>query len=189
MKYINIFSIRPDLTVFRTTFDNYVQNTLSETDTAYTFTIVSNDIQQVVTYDKVDGVVTEEDVGVISEYSEIVGINKRVKLAQIDMRTKRLIYQGAPWPPKAPVAIMSLSDEAQRNWIALMVVSSGLSYPYAVTTIDDNQYNFGDVTELQQFCLYCLSVVSGRIATGRTLKLQVNACTTIQQLDAIVDNR
>lgn len=191
MKYINIFEIdKLTQIVYRTTFDNYIQDSLISNVTTYEFEIVTNESPTVrVVYQKSSAVLTEEDVGTTPDPDSIIAIVKNKKLPKIDLRTKELIYQGAPWPPQAPIATMSLSDEAQRNWIALMVVSPYLTYPYTVTTIDDNAYAFGSSGELQQFCMYCMQVVSSCINSGRALKIKINSANTIEDINAIVDNR
>ena len=113
----------------------------------------------------------------------------KTKIALVDNVTQNLISNGVQWPPQSPIATMSLSDAAQRNWIALMVVSGYLTYPFPITTQDDVEYSFSSAEELQQFCMYCMQVVNGHIASGRALKINMNNAATQEELDLIVDNR
>ena len=194
MKYINIFTVDIErLTVSRGTFDNYIQNSLEETSTEFTFDIdvtgYDGQASSVVIYKAEHQYVTEEEVGEIPLYTNNLAIMKKLRLNATDIKTNKMIYTTlVPWPPQAPVAHFSLSEEAQRNWIGLMIASPYLTYPYNVSC-DEGSYGFSDDTEYGQFYFYGLGLVADIIGAGRAIKAQINACTTTTELEAIVDNR
>lgn len=113
-------------------------------------------------------------------------IDKPIRRAEIDAKTSELIGEGVVEDAKT----ISLSQEAQTNWVSLHIAASGLSYPYELMSLDDKGVvSFADVAALQAFCVKAIVVTQGHRDTGKDLKKSVNAATTIAELDLVVDNR
>lgn len=94
--------------------------------------------------------------------------------------------------PKNPILLGCIEiDAAQRNWMGIKQMSDSLllAYPFVVTTNDDQEFQLNDAAHVTNFYLSGVAVVNGAMSSGRALKLQVNAATSIQEVDAIVDNR
>ena len=114
-----------------------------------------------------------------------------------DKKTRRIIYattfahqEGAPE--------FSLSSAAQRSWIALYsgTQAGDITFPYTVSTAEDDEYQIADAAEATVFCLTALGVAETIKAAGRAIKVARNAVTYTGDLaaakaavDAIEDNR
>lgn len=114
---------------------------------------------------------------------------KSKKLLAIDTKTRELISNGFVFDD----VTFSLSDKAQFNWNALQAsVANGLltedDFPYAVTTKDDDTYEIA-WADFLTFIGTGLTTVGTHMATGRALKKQVLEATTIEEINAVVDER
>lgn len=112
---------------------------------------------------------------------------KAKKVLEIDQKTQALIAAGFTFDS----AQFSLSINAQMNWSALLTFQNAgqLSYPCAVTNKEDTEYQIADPTTLVQFCGAAMVAVNTPIATGRALKVSVQAASTIAEVDTVIDNR
>lgn len=112
---------------------------------------------------------------------------KAYKIEDIDAKTSALIRDGLPFDGYK----FDMDVEAQGNWTNLYygVTTNVLSLPVQVATIDDQAYTFSDKTKVTQFYLTGLGFVQTLLASGRTLKLQVNNAVAIEDVIVIVDNR
>lgn len=137
----------------------------------------------------VDGAVVEKSQQETAPfYSEQLSYIKTQKKANIDRRTDSIIAGGFTFDSHT----FSLSTEAQANWLGLVVAKDMLDYSnggYAVTTKDDQEYKFANSTAVVQFFATGIGYIAATVAAGRALKIQVDACTTIEQVEAIVDGR
>lgn len=113
--------------------------------------------------------------------------NKKAKIIEIDEKTKELISSGFSYDGSQ----FSLSHEAQINAAGLKIAADNglVSYPVGMTTIDDNEYSITDVTSLTNYYLSGLGTKKAYLDSGRALKLQCNAASTQEELDAVIDNR
>lgn len=115
-------------------------------------------------------------------------ISKRI--SEIDARTAELIKRGFTFSGKQ----FSMSDAAQRNWIAL---SSGLAngllpFPMAISTIDESSHVLVSADELKMFLgayLLYQADPAQPLGAGRVLKERATSASTFEELDAIVDDR
>ena len=117
--------------------------------------------------------------------SEYLTYYKHQKNMLIDEKTKELILSGFTYDG----VVFSTSETAQRNWMALDQFKGFHTYPVAVTADDDSEYTFPDSAEVQTFVLTGMGAINSHYASGRTLKLSVNAATDIAGVDAVADNR
>lgn len=116
-----------------------------------------------------------------------LGVQKTSLFQKIDNRTQELINNGFDFDGRN----FSLSSNAQQNWTALATLNNSgmLTFPLAVTTANDDEYEFDNQTEFLQFIGTAFSTVNGHIASGRALKVAVRDAQNQTQLDAIIDNR
>ena len=105
-------------------------------------------------------------------------------IVEIDRKTQSIISNGFVFDSHT----FSLSIPAQINWTGLLTFENLLSWPMAVTTIDDQEYVLAQ-SSLLYFLNAGTTVIATTIASGRNLKLSVKAATSLADLDAIVDSR
>ncbi len=114
---------------------------------------------------------------------------KHERIEMIDTKTRDLISNGAVFDGHT----FSLSDNAQRNWIAtkasIDVYDALNAWPVPITTLDDGIYLLHNATHIVQFTTTMLFVVAKYYNSGRTLKLQIKAATTKAEVDAVIDSR
>lgn len=114
---------------------------------------------------------------------------KVAKMAEIDVRTKELIYTGFEFDGER----FSASDRAQSNWIGMftLYLAGMLPFPFVISTVDEGQYTLQDATALQGFiqAFFTYQSSGGPLQSGRDLKAQVQAATTPAELRAVVDDR
>jgi len=127
-------------------------------------------------------------------FSEPVQISledaKRDKIQEIDQKTQDLITSGFDFDN----ARFSMSAKAQDNWSGLGIAYTlgFLSFPLPVSTVDEGIYILADETALLQFLgayMQYQSDPSQPLGAGRLLKTQVSECTTVEEVEAIIDNR
>lgn len=134
-----------------------------------------------------------ESVSIVDESPELDGTAvdlplaeyKKTKKQAIDNRTRELIVSGITFNG----VLFSSSETAQRNWLALDQFKAFHTYPVAVTAEDDSEVTFADATEVSTFVLTGMSIINGHYASGRALKISVDAATDEAGVDAVVDNR
>jgi hypothetical protein len=111
---------------------------------------------------------------------------KRAKYLAIDTRTEELIDQGFSFAGK----VFSLSSNAQKYWIGMMVGKDLLTYPLVVNTLDDSStLSVTDAVMVLQMYGTAMGTVKAHLASGTALKDLVRAATTIPEVQAIVDSR
>lgn len=110
---------------------------------------------------------------------------KKAKNLIIDAKTKELIESGITYNN----TLFSSSETAQNNWLAMDQLREELTYPFAVTTYDDDEYEFQNADELHTFVLVGFGTIEPHYSSGRSLKMQVNAASNIAEVDAVQDNR
>jgi hypothetical protein len=107
------------------------------------------------------------------------------KLAEVDNNTQLLINEGFPFSNK----IFSLSGEAQINWTNMFIAKSLLSYPLEISTKDNGVHTFDDVNQVSSFYATGIAAVKAMLDSGRSLKQQIIAAQTEEELDLINDAR
>lgn len=112
---------------------------------------------------------------------------KTKKNTSIDARTMQLMELGFDYDGEK----FSLSQNAQNNALGIKVASdSGLTItPIQLTTLDDKAYMLADKASLDAWFTVGLTKRKEHLDSGRALKLAVNLCTTVAEVEAIVDNR
>lgn len=121
---------------------------------------------------------------VVDHSATFLAMTKEEKNAAIDLKTKALICQGFTFDG----AVFSLSLKAQINWLGIKTLEALTTWPVTITTIDDNSYSLAQA-DLDSFMSQALGTKQSHLDSGRALKVQVNAATTVEGVDAVVDNR
>lgn len=122
-------------------------------------------------------------------YSMSFELLKTNRKKEIDAKTASLIYLPATFDGHQ----FSMSDVAQRNWIAIKasidIYEAMNLWPVPVTCEPDDQYLLLNAQHATQFAAAMLFSASAPYNSGRALKLQISAATTKAEIDAIIDNR
>jgi hypothetical protein len=115
--------------------------------------------------------------------------SKQIKIKEVDIKTQYLISLGYNWQTGVT---FSLSPSSQLNWSAIRTqrisgIYSGVgSAP--ITTIDDDEYLL-DYSDIETLTDNIFATVKGYLDSGRTLKIDINNQTTIQDVSDIDDDR
>ena len=104
---------------------------------------------------------------------------KKFLKAMIDENTSSSILQGFTFDGK----VFSMSFNAQINWSNIVNVPDEL-FPLNVSCKDDTIYELS-LANKSNFYLTALGFKNGLLQAGSTARAQVDACTTIAELDAI----
>jgi hypothetical protein len=113
--------------------------------------------------------------------------NKRCQ--EVDLKTEQLIFSGFSFDGK----LFSLSDNAQRNWMGISAaISAGLlteqDFPFTLSAKDDTIYKLSWANR-NNFMACVLRGISIPKGAGTALKNQILLAQTIEEINAIVDNR
>ena len=115
---------------------------------------------------------------------ELIG-SKLTKNMQIESNTNELNKKGIPVPGNESILVKPNIPQ----WNALLQKKNDLTYPFAVDTIDYDEYLVQDSAELDAIYSVGMGQILANENAGRALHLQVKAATTQAELDAIVDDR
>jgi len=134
-----------------------------------------------------DAILNEAALDLVISEHEAVSLEdyKLIKNSEIDSKTRELIFSGFSYNGK----LFSLSEPAQINWQGLEHLKLELTYPYNITTLDDQEYSMADSVAVHNFFLKGINTKTFYINSGRSLKVLVKAATTILEVNAIMDNR
>ncbi len=116
-----------------------------------------------------------------------LGNAKRTRCWEIDEKTGALILQGFLHLGK----LFSASKVAQSNADSMYAKREDLSiYPIRWSTLDNlDAISIDDVVEMDAFHADMMAHVRGHYDSGNTLKDQVRAANTIQEVDDVEDTR
>lgn len=103
------------------------------------------------------------------------------KKSRIDARTRQLIAAGFEWCGHR----FSLSSEAQLNHARWLHTSA----PVYVSTIDGQRVELATSEVIEKFCQAAATALDAILDTGRRLKARANVAKTIEELDAVKDER
>ena len=177
--------------VFEGLFLKDIVDDIQEEFPQYSVTVFNAASQIVVNFVAEEALTPEQYallVGVVDAYdyqAHLLTQTKNVKNTAIDSKTQKLIAGGFTFGGK----IFSLSIPAQVSWLGLYTFKDMLTYPYPVTTLDDATYLVQSADDMSTFAVTGVSAIDTHKTSGRILKAEVNACTTIAEVIAIVDDR
>ena len=111
---------------------------------------------------------------------------KSIKNGDIDSKTDDIIAEGYIFDSN----LFSLSANAQINIAAIKQASDAgwVAFPVAWSTKTDGEYSVSEA-DFPAFYGRALAAKKYALDSGRALKVQVNACTTVAQVLAIDDDR
>lgn len=124
------------------------------------------------------------DAVVAAHVAVSLGDRKAMRVLDVDARTRAIIAGGFSFDGQR----FSLSYQAQTNWISLAALKDILTFPINVTTNTDTSYSM-TADKVPSFLGAGAYVVASAIGSGRTLKIAINAASTQDDLDAVVDTR
>lgn len=106
---------------------------------------------------------------------------------KIDSKTGELIDQGFEYDN----VVFSLSQNAQRNWLAIYTASMdpNMPYPVVISTAVNEEYTLASPASISAFYWTGFAVLKGHYDSGRTLKIQANNATDHAGVDAVSDDR
>lgn len=115
---------------------------------------------------------------------------KAAKIAKIDTKTTELIKHGFEYAEKR----FSMSDAAQRNWAALAagLANDMLSFPMPISTVDEATHILTSANDMKVFLGEYLRYQANPnepLGSGRALKEYLAAAESIEEVEAIVDDR
>jgi len=128
------------------------------------------------------------DTTVADHVSSTLSDNKKIRRAEVDVRTRELIIDGFTYDSET----FSLSTRAQINWIsfARLIRLDELTLPQTISTKGDGEYSgFSGKPAVKDFFTASRVAVMGHLESGRDLKILIKDATTQAELDAIVDTR
>lgn len=122
-------------------------------------------------------------------YTVSLELLRKNRIKAVDAKTASLIYRPAPFDGHT----FSMSDVAQRNWIAIKasidIYDELNAWPVPVTCEPDDEYLLQNAAHAKQFATAMLMSVAMHYNSGRSLKLALRAANDKASIDAIVDNR
>lgn len=128
------------------------------------------------------------DVAVAAHAEGALGRVKAKKNDKIDARTEELIVGGG-FVHNGHT--FSTSANAQSKWHAIQIMNlmASIVFPLAISTKDEHSYEITSSGELST--MYGTMVATGKQHhdSGKALKDAIDAATTIEDVEAIVDNR
>ena len=86
----------------------------------------------------------------------------------------------------------AMTETAQIKWAGMAAMIDKLSFPITILTLKDKPFQLADREELEQFLVAAMSYEfdpDSPLATGRELRMRVDAAETVEELEAIVDER
>jgi len=147
-----------------------------------------NDLRVFYAEDLDAGDKTTLDASIASHDPDGLWWAKHKKSADIDRKTEHLISHGFTFKGET----ISLSTVSQTNITNIYMIRNEafLTYPIEWNTMDDQgAVTTDDAAEVETMYTTALGTVRGWRDSGTALKNQVRACTTVAEVEAIVDNR
>jgi len=112
---------------------------------------------------------------------------KEAKIETIDSKTYSLIVAGFTYNTFQ----FSSSERAQANFLAteLERVAGRITYPMLWSTLDGGSYAISDETDWNAIYSACLTHIRTLKLEGLALRAQVSEATTVEDVEAISDDR
>lgn len=123
--------------------------------------------------------------GIVNAHAATLIDAKRVKKEAILEKTEEKIGEGIFYDDH----YFSVTPSAKTNWLGLTIAKDSLTYPHSVPTGFDHIYEFADASEIEAFFGTGMAFIQYWEQSNEQLFIAVDACTTVSEVDAIVDNR
>jgi len=112
---------------------------------------------------------------------------KIFKNNQIDLHTRMIISNGVLYDDH--IFPLDIPDQSTWHGIFNAIEAGVITYPIKVMDKVNNPYYLADAAAFQAMYFYGFGAVSEILESGRVIKAEVNACTTKEEIDAIIDPR
>ena len=124
----------------------------------------------------------------VIKYDLTTLVGKKVfRVDEVNTRTGVLVAEGFTYDTDKT---FSLSATAQSNLHGLRADAALLPYPYSWNTIDDlDEYDIADEADALAFYGAAFGTVAAHRGGGTVLKQAIRAATTMEELDAVIDER
>ena len=110
---------------------------------------------------------------------------KDAKISQVLNKTVEEESKGVPYSNYR----FSITPSAKTNWLSLVVGRDMISYPYDAPTGFERIYSFQNANDVLGFYGAAMGYIGYWEKSNEDLVMAIKACTTKEQLDAIVDDR
>jgi len=124
------------------------------------------------------------DAIVIVEKADI-SILKTVKINAVVLKTQENEDLGVPYNNYR----FSITPSAKSNWLAIVMVRDTLTYPFNAPTGFGSIYIFQDANDVLGFFGASMAYLQYWEQSDEQLIIAINACTTVEQINAIIDDR
>lgn len=116
---------------------------------------------------------------------------KTAKAAAVDARTDELIEAGFEFPPASGMVFVPTAN-FQRTLMGTMLIKGNpaLTYPIEWSTADNSgKITLANATDVENFYLTGLGAIRAHKDSGTAIKDQINAATTVAEVEAVEDLR
>jgi len=116
---------------------------------------------------------------------DVLAVKKEEKISAVRAKTEAEEALGVPYN----LHRFSVSPSAKSNWLAIVVASAGLTYPFSAPTGFGSIYEFQNAGDVQAFFGASMYFLKYWEESNEALIIAVTACTTIAEVDAVTDDR
>ena len=128
----------------------------------------------------------EVDEGEQPTESELLEVKKQAKKDEVNAKTSKLILEGFEYQSK----LFDFSRDDQMNYAGLDTKKDRLDYENLVIFDKDNDmFPITSQEDLSLFTDIGMKHKNDLIISGQTIKAQIKACTSIDELESIIDDR
>lgn len=122
---------------------------------------------------------------IILDHSKPLCIAKISKIEEVKNKTQAEEGMGVPYNNYRFAA----NPSAKSNWLAIVIAKDSLTYPFSAPTGFGSIYNFQSANDILGFFMASMSFLKYWEESDEQLVIAINACTTIGEVEAIVDDR
>ena len=120
--------------------------------------------------------------------AEVLAEAKAAKMAAIDAKSGQILTRGIEIEPGIWLSTtLAASQNLQDIWIGYQ--SSMPVFPVSISTLSGGAYTVANITAFAAIMSAFGAHKRGTLEAGQALRAQVLACTTLAQVEAIVDER
>jgi hypothetical protein len=112
-----------------------------------------------------------------------------VALAAIDAKTQSLLAAGFSYTNSGGTGTFDVTPPSQTIWLGLMLSAAMQTYPLAIGTTANTLFNLLSAADVQAWYAAGVTRVQTIMSGGVSLKAQIQAATSVADVQAIQDNR
>lgn len=122
---------------------------------------------------------------VVAAHEVDLPLAKTAKITVIRDKTESEEALGVPYNGYR----FSVSASTKSNWLAVVMIKDTLSYPFSAPTGFGVIYYFQSADDVSFFFASSMAFLKYWEESNEALIITVNACTTVEQVNAIIDDR